>query len=208
MGKDMSSVDAPMGVQLYGDCLRARFYAVLTAPTINVFHNDIVMHGGTGVATAKKGTLVAIEDGAVVDGVANTQKLLGAVIGVYDENMFPVKYIAAAEVGDGTVAGYVLVADHPNQLFIAQEDGTTAAIDLADIGQNADIQSAALSAGNTYTGISTQEIASDTVAATAALDLKLHFPHPDDTVGDDTNCHCRWICSINTHFYDGFNAGL
>jgi|GEM_PF-5837066 len=207
MGMDMASVDNPMGFQVWGECLRARLYAVTTAPTINVYHNDIVMHGGAALAT-KYGTMTIIEDGAVPDGVANTQKLLGSVIAVFDENMDPVKYIAATETGDGTVAGYVMVADHPDQQFVAQEDGTTAAIDLADVGQNADIVSVALCAGTAATGISKQEIASDTVSATAALDIKLHYPHPDDTVGNDTNCHCRWICSINTHFYDGFNAGL
>lgn len=207
MGKDMASVDNPMGFQVYGECLRERIYAVATAPTINVFHGDIVMHGGTAVATSY-GTLPIIEDGAVPDGVADTQKLLGAVTGIFDENMDPVKYIAAAETGDGTVAGYVLVADHPDQLFIAQEDGDTNAIDLAEVGQNADIISVALCAGDTNTGISTQEIDSTTAGATAALDIKLHFPHPDDTVADDTNCHARWICSINTHFFDSFNAGV
>lgn len=207
MGKDMASQDMPAGFQVYGECLRERLYAVLTAPTINVSHGDIVMHGGTAVAT-KWGTLPVIEDGAVPDGVANTQKLLGSVTAVFDENMDPTSYLAPAAAGDGTVAGFVLVADHPDQLFIGQEDGTTAAIDLADVGQNADIQSATLCAPNTNTGQSTQEIASDTVAATAALDLKLEFPHPDDTVGNDTNCHARWIVSINTHFYDRFHAGL
>ena len=207
MGKDMSSVDSPMGFQVFGPCLRQRLYAVQTAPTINVFHNDLVLHGGTAVATSY-GTLPIIEDGAVPDGVADTQKILGVVTSIFDENMLPVNYIAATEAGDSTVAGYVMVADHPDQLFLAQEDGTTNAIDLVDIGQNADVVSATLCAGDTDTGISTQEIASDTVGATAALDVKLHYPHPDDTVGDDTNCHCRWVCSINTHFYDSFNAGL
>lgn len=207
MGKDMASVDAPMGFQVYGECLRERLYAVATAPTIHVYHGDIVLHGGTAIAT-KFGTLPIIEDGAVPDGVADTQKILGAVTAVFDEHMDPVSYIAATEAGDSTVAGYVLVADHPDQLFIAQEDGVTNAIDLAEVGGNADIISVALCAGNTTTGISTQEIDSDTAAATAALDVKLHFPHPDDTVANDTNCHARWIVSINTHFFDGFNAGV
>jgi len=207
MAKDMSSVDNPMGFQVWGECLRQRLYAVTTAPTINVYHGDVVMHGGAALSTAF-GTMVIIEDGAVPDGVANTQKLLGAVTAIFNEDMDPVKYIAVDEAGDTTVAGYVMVADHPDQQFVAQEDGTTAAIDLADVGQNADIVSVALCAGSTNTGISTQEIASDTVAATAALDVQLHYPHPDDTVGNDTDCHARWICSINTHFFDSFHAGL
>ena len=207
MAKDMASVDNPMGFQIWGECLRQRLYAVTTAPTINVYHGDIVVHGGAALAT-KFGAMVIIEDSAVPDGTANTQKILGVVTSVFDENMDPVKYIAATEAGDSTVAGYVMIADHPYQLYLAQEDGTTNAIDLADVGQNSDVVSASLCAGTASTGISTQELASDTVAATAALDVKLHYPHPDDTVGDDANPHARWICSINVPFYDVFHAGL
>ena len=207
MGKDMASTDAPFGFAVYGECLRERLYAVNTEPVIGFYVGDCVLHGGSAVATAF-GTLPILEDGAVVDGVADTQKLVGVVTACFDEHMDPVKYIAATEAGDGTVAGFVMVADHPDQLFLVQEDGTTNAIDLADVGQNADIVSATNNEGNANTGLSTQQLASDTVAATAALDVKLQFPHPDDTVGNDTNCYARWIVSINTHFYDSFNAGL
>jgi hypothetical protein len=207
MGKDMASVDAPMGFQVYGNCLRERLYAVATAPTIGFYVGDVVMHGGDALAT-KWGTLPIVEDGAVVDGVANAEKLLGAVTACFDENMDPCLYIAPLEAGDGTLAGYVLVADHPEQLFIAQEDGATNAIDLDEVGTNVDIVSTTNSVGSNYTGISAQELNSDTAANTAALDVKLHFPHPDDTVGNNTDCHARWIVSINAHFYSGENAGL
>ena len=207
MGKDMAGVDYPMGFQIWGECLRQRLYAVTTLPVIGFYHGDIVMHGGAALVT-KFGAMVIVEDGAVPDGIANTQKLLGAVTAIFDEDMNPVNYIAAVEAGDTTVAGYLMVADHPNQQFLAQEDGTTEAIDLLDVGENVDIQSVDLCAGSTTTGISTQELASDTVSAAAALDIKLCYPHPDDTIEDNTNCHARWICQINTHFFDSFNAGL
>lgn len=207
MGMDMASVDHPMGFQVYGECLRERMYAVNTAPVIGVYHGDIVMHGGTSVTT-KYGTMPIIEDGAVVDGVADAGKLLGAVTAVFDENMDPVKYIAATEAGDSTVAGYVVVADHPDQQFIAQEDGESNAIDLAEVGQNADVISATNNLGNNNTGISTQEIDSTTAGANEELDVKLVAPHPDDTVANDTNCHARWIVVINAHFYGTPNAGL
>ena len=207
MGKDMSSVDAPFGFQPWGPVLRSSIYAVVTLPVIYVQTGDIVQHEGTAIAT-KFGTFPTIKDDAVVDGTAATQKNLGAVLATFDENMDPIIRLASARVGDGAVAGFVLVADHPDQLYLCQEDGTTNAIDLADVGQTVDIQSATISEGNAYTGISTQEIASDTVAADAAHDCQLHYPHPDDTVGDDTNCHCRWIVSLNTPFYDKLHVGV
>lgn len=204
MGKDFASTDAAFGFQPYGPILRAELYAVATAPTINVMQFDIVVHGGTMVSTPL-GYLPIIEDGAVPDGNPN---MLGSVLACFDENYEPALYIAAEEVGNSTIAGYVLVANHPQQLYIAQEDGTTNAIDLADCGQNANIVSGTLCAGNTSTGIGKQEIASDTVSATAALNVRVLRPHEDDTPADDTNCYCRWICMINEHFHVTAGAGI
>ena len=205
MGKDFSSIDAPFGFLPYGPVLRANLYAVQTAPTINIYHNDIVRHGGTGLAT-KYGVMPIIEDSAVPDGNAH---LLGSVIAIFDEDMVPVKRIVATEVGDGTIAGYVMVADHPQQLFLAAEDGHTNAIELSEIGMNANIISGTLCAGNANTGVGKQEIDSDSAGAGAALNVKLIRPHEDDTVADNTNCHCRWVVQIHEHFFhDVVGAGI
>ena len=205
MGKDLSSTDAAFGFEIYGPVLRANIYAVPTDPTVAVYHNDIVVHGGAGLET-KFGTLIIIEDGSVPD---SDPFILGSVIGVYDENMAPVKYIAVAETGDDVVAGYVLVADHPEQLFLVQEDGETNAITASEIGFNCDLISVALCAGNTETGISTMELDSNSAVADAAIQFKLLKPHEDDTPADDTNHWCRWIVQANEHFYhDIVGAGI
>ena len=206
MSTDMSSVDYPSGFSIWGECIRQSMYAVETEPVINVYHGDMVIGGGAMLQTAH-GAMTIIVDDAVPDGVAATEQVLGVVTAVFDKDMNPVKYIAATEAGDSTVAGYIMVADDPHQRYIIQEDGTTAAIDLADAGMTVDVVSVALCAGTAASGISTQEIASDTVDNTAAHDLLLHFPHPDDTVANDTNCHARWIVSINTSFYGTFHDG-
>lgn len=197
MGIDFASIDAAFGFQPYGNVLRAQLYAVLTAPTIYVFHNDIVVHGGTSVTTPM-GYLPVIEDGSVPD---SDPFILGSVLSVFDENMFPVPYIAPAEAGNGTIAGYVMVADHPDQLFIAQEDGESNAIDLAEAGNNCDLIAGTLCLGDTNTGISLMELDSDSAAASAALQFKLIRPHEDDTPADDTNHYARWIVQVNEHFY-------
>lgn len=203
MGLDMATVDAPTGFAPYGEVLRAQLYAINTAPTINVFHNDIVAAGGAFVSTPH-GYMMIIEDGSVPDGNA---ALLGSVLAIFDENMDPTRYIAAGATGDGTIAGYVLVADHPQQMFIAQEDADGNAIDLVEGSMNADIISVALCAGDTTTGISTQEIDSSTAATTAALNVKLYQPHPDDTPANDSY-HCRYICTINEHYWGDTIAGV
>lgn len=191
------NTDAPFGFAVHGPLLRERLYAVNTEPVIHIYHNDIVIAGGAIVSTPAKGYLMDIADAAVPDGTAG---ILGAVTAIFDENMMPVSYIAATEEGNGVIAGYVMVADHPDQEFIAQEDGTTNAIDLADGSQNVDVVSVTICAGDTNTGISTQELASDTISANV-LQIKLIRPHERDLPADDTDIGCRWICQINEHFY-------
>jgi len=202
MGLNHYATDAAFGFQPYGNVLRASLYAVITAPTIYIFHNDIVVHGSVGVATPY-GHLPAIEDGSVPD---SDTHILGSVLAVFDENMFPVAYIAPAEAGNGTIAGYVLVADHPDQLFIAQEDGETNAIDSAEIGQNVDLIAGTLCAGNTYTGIGKMELDSNTAATTAALQFRIIKPHEDDTIENDTYHYARWIVAVNEHFFNSTDS--
>jgi len=197
MGIDHYATDAAFGFQPYGDVLRAQLYAVQTAPTIYIFHNDIVVHGGTSVSTPI-GYLPIIEDGSVPD---SDPFILGSVLEVFDEDMMPVAYIAPAEAGNSTIAGYVLVADHPEQLFIAQEDGDSNAIDLAEAGNNCDLIAGTLCAGNTNTGIVKMELDSTSASTTAALQFKLIRPHEDDTPADDTYHYARWIVKANEHFY-------
>ena len=202
MGRDLSAVDAAFGFQPYDKVLRANLYAVATAPTINIMHYDLVVHGGTGVATPI-GYLPIIEDGSVPD---SDTHILGSVLAVYDENMFPISYIAPARVGNGTLAGYVLVADHPDQMYIAQEDGVTNAIDLAEIGQNCDTIAGTLCAGDTNTGMSLMKLDSNTAATTAALQMRLVKPFEDDTPDVDATPYSRWICTINEHFFNSTDS--
>ena len=204
MGIAYHSTDAPFGFKPYGNLLRQNLYAVITAPTINIYHFDIVVSGGTLVSTPH-GYMLAIEDGAVPDG---NPGILGSVMSVFDSNMDPVSYLAAAATGNGTIAGYVMVADHPQQMFIAQEDGDTNAIDLAEGGLNADIISPALCAGDSNTGLSKQEIDSTSAATTEALQLQLIQPHMDDTPAADATPYARWICMINEHLFGATAAAI
>jgi hypothetical protein len=207
----MANNDAPFGFKPWGEVLRARIYAVQTAPTINVFTNDMV-HGGllSLACTGGRGEVMIIEDANIIPATpGDNAQIIGSVLACFDENMVPTPYIAATEVGDGTVAGYVLVADHPMQQFVAQEDGDTAAIISADIGLNFDIYSPVLSLGNTYTGISKQEIDSDSHNTTVTIALRLFgMAYPNqDTVG---SAGCRWICQVNpaAHIWGTSQAAL
>jgi len=201
----MANTDWAFGFMPYLNILRAQYYAVATAPVINVYHGDIVGVDGVMYSTPKMGYLPGILDATVPDGLDN---MLGAVMAIFDENMDPVKYIAATDAGNSTIAGYVLVADHPDQLFLGREDFDTNAIDTTEGALSADIISVALCAGNSNTGRSTQLIDSTTAAAATALQLKIYGPHPNDTdlVADDTpgssaDEGARFIVSIQEHYY-------
>jgi len=197
--------DKPSGFSVWGKLLRARLYAVQTLPTIHVYHCDAVVHGGLVIATPHGFTNI-IADGTVPDGDAG---LLGAVIAVMDHDMNPVSHILKLTVGEGGVAGYIMVADHPDQEFIAQEDCVTAPIALAEGGMNADLIAATICLGDSTTGLSTQEIESDSAATTSTLSLKLHYPHPEDTIPGTLNTnHPRWIVTMNAHYYGDTMAGI
>ena len=201
----MANTDWAFGFMPWQNVLRAQLYSVVTAPTINVMLGDMVRSGALWTTTPH-GYYLSIEDSAVPDGKRN---LIGAVLACFDEDMNPVKYIAALEAGNAVIAGYILVADHPHQLFVAREDFGGNAIDLAEGGHVADLVSVAICAGNTKTGRSRQMIDSDT-QATASKQLQLLYPHPndsalvaDDTPGDTADEGCRYIVQINEHLYSG-----
>ncbi len=201
-----TNIDAPFGFAVHGEKLRENLYAILTAPTINICINDLVVHGGEMVSTPAKGYLNVIADGAVPDGAA--VGVLGAVTAVFDENMMPVLNIIPGTVGDGVIAGYASVADHPYQEYLAQEDADGNAIDLNEAGMNADLICGTLCAPSTITGLSTQEIDSDTAATTETLTIKLIRPYEKDLPATDADGGCRWICQINAHHWGNQFAGV
>lgn len=202
----MGNIDRPFGFEPYGPVIRQQLYTIPTAPTINVCIGDAVQSGGL-ITSTPFGYKLSIEDGSVPDGDAG---LLGVITAVFDENMdIPsAKYIAPGATGNSTIAGYVMVADSPDQLYIIQEDADGNAIDLAEGGLNADLISSALCAPDSTTGLSTQEIDSSSAASSASLQLKLIRPHDDDTPADDSDVGCRWIVQINEHLYGDTIAGI
>ncbi len=196
----MANNDVPHGFNVWGELLRARYYAIPTAPTINICIGDMVMEDLGGIISAKLGLGHAVYDAAVIPATpGDATKMIGAVLACFDEDMDPVQYIAPAEAGDATVAGYVLVADHPYQQFEAQAN---AAITTTSINLNYEILSATLSAGDTYTKLSTQEIYTTGAAVTNTIPIRLcGQAYPLEDVS--TAAGCRMICQINPecHLY-------
>ncbi len=202
----MSNTDAPHGFNVWGELKRARLYAVTTAPVIAFYHGDMVQAENTSAVSKHLGLGITVKEDAVIgttDG--GTEHLLGAVVAIYDHNMDPLKYMPIGTVGDSTVAGYLLVADHPYQEFEAQGDGEFAD---ADIDLNYEITVPALNAGDTTTGRSKMEIsAASGAAVTATIPLRLYgqaYPLEDS----HASAGCRMVCQINPdcHFYGAGTA--
>jgi len=101
------------------------------------------------------------------------------------------------------VAGYVLVADHPLQTYLVQEDGAGTPIAAASVGLN--VAMISTHSGSTTTGRSKQEIDSDSVNTTNTLALRIVQSYKDDTVG---SAYCRWIVmpNPNAHFKSSATA--
>jgi hypothetical protein len=85
------------------------------------------------------------------------------------------------------------VLDDPSQMFLIQNDGTSAA---TNYGKNADI---VVGTGSTTTGVSANELDTSSIATTAALNLKIIglWDVPNNAVG----ANAVVVVKINEHLY-------
>lgn len=197
----MANVDSPFGFIPFGKLLSAEWYPVATANGTAIFVGDWVEITNTGLVCKVFGGDTRLGVEIDVTGAAGDE--LGAVLAVLDSNGDPLSYLPASTTGDSVVAGYVLVADHPMQEFLVQEDGAVTPIAAASLGLNVAVIST--HTGNTTNGRSKQEIDSDSVNTTATLALRILRSYKDDTVG---SAYCRWVVqpNPNAHFKSSATA--
>jgi hypothetical protein len=197
----MANTDSPFGFQPYGPVLHADWYPVASSYGTAIFVGDWVEVTNTGLACKVFGgdTRMGVE----IDATGAAGDELGAVLAVCDSNGDPLSYLPASTTGDSVVAGYVLVADHPMQEFLVQEDGAVTPVAAASVGLN--VAMISTHTGSTSTGRSKQEIDSDTVNTTATLALRILKSYPGDTVG---SAYCRWVVmpNPNAHFKSSATA--
>jgi len=204
MGIDMATTDAPFGFTPWGPVLHASMYAIAASYGTAVCPGDIMEIAGTAASTPDYGTLPT----AQVEETGAAGTIIGACLATFDYMGDPCYYIAASTAGNGTIAGYALIADHPDQLYVAQEDGDTSSIVVANIGLNAEaISTATESSANNYHGC--MEIDSDSVTSDATLALQVLRPHPDDTISaaGAAGNHCRFIVKIASSYAGSQKTG-
>jgi hypothetical protein len=194
-GPDHVSTDAAFGFIPWGPVLRANIYSIVTSNAVAVYRGMLMEAVGTALLTPKLGYVQsAISEETGADG-----SIIGAVLGIFNHNFEPVKYLAATTVGNGVIAGYALIADDPGQLYLCQEDGDTSSVAAADVGNTFD---AIGTTGDTNTGLSLMELDSSSKATTSTLALRLLGFHPDDTIvaAAAAGGHTRCIVKINSAY--------
>ena len=169
---------------------QATLYYIGTGESTAVFVGDPVIPGGSGdgygvadVVLATAGTSNYLI-GAVVAVVNGPAAGANAAIGITQNSTV---YHPAS------TAGYVLVADDPNQLFVMQEDSVGGAIAATALSSNFSMVSGV---GSTTTGLSGWMIDSS-VSNTTSLQLRLMrlLREPDNAIGN----YAKWVVRINQH---------
>ena len=145
-----------------------------------------------------QGDLVTLKDGYILqfDPASHT-----AAVGVFNgcfytdpttgKPTFSNYYPGSVNITQGKITADVL--DDPNQMFLIQNDGTSAA---TNYGLNADI---VVGTGSTTTGVSANELDTSSIATTAALNLKVIglWDVPNNAVG----ANAVVVVKINEHLY-------
>lgn len=145
-----------------------------------------------------QGDLVTLKDGYILQFDPATHT---AAVGVFNgcnyidpttgkptwKNYYP----GSVNITQGVISADVI--DDPNQLFIIQNDETSA---VSNYGKNADV---VVGSGNTTTGMSAMELDTSTIATTAALNLKIIglWNTPSNAVGE----FAVVVVKINEHLY-------
>lgn len=171
-------------------------YALVTSQGVAVFHQQMVELDGTSYATPQ-GQVT----GVIQESEGSAGDIVGSVVSIFTHQFDPVMYLPVTTVGNGVIAGYVMVADHPYQRFLIDEDGDTTPIAVANVGYNCDCTA---EVGNVNTGLSTMQLDSTDVNTTNTLMFRLLNFHPHDT---PVTANCRWIVSMNTHFMSHDTTG-
>ena len=116
--------------------------------------------------------------------------------------------VAAENSAASTAKGDFLVYDHPNQLFVVQNDDGGTALAQTNVGNNADILA---TAGDTTTGRSLHELdQSDAQTTTAQLKIVGAHECEDSTPGTRVfGANRKVIVRISEHIYgSGSESGV
>jgi len=180
----MANVASPRGLRVAGPLLGSHLYAVAATYATAMYIGDPVVQTGSG-------------NQVVVATVGSTNAMCGAIIGIYDSNKLPGIQASTGErlnYKAASTAAYVLVADDPRQVFIAQTDSGTYTV--ADCGANCSMASAA---GSTVSGQSGWVIAAGTASSTGTTEQLRLIRQVERADNADGLANSDWYVFINYH---------
>lgn len=161
-------------------------YVVAAADGTALFVGDLVKLSTTGDSEGYTTVVQATATGAVI----------GVVVGFETD---PAD-LNTPQYRKASTRRIVYVADDPNLILEAQEDGDTDPLETADIGLNVDF---VVGAGSTVTGASGMQIDSSTHNTTATLPLRLlglaQRPDNENVLASGGQAYTRWEVKINNH---------
>lgn len=164
----------------------ATMYIVASDDATALFVGDLVRLGTS--------TLIGPEGFRSITRAAAGDAVVGAVVGFVVDT----RVLDTPQNRSASTKRYVMVADDPNILFVAQEDGVGTPIPVAAAGLNVNFVAGA---GSTITGSSGMQIDSDTVTTTNTMTLKLIEPLQavDNEIVTGGQSYTRWLVKINNH---------
>ncbi len=168
----MANTDNPKG-----------FHPISEKPSIHWYPVD-----AANTPIINKGDLVTKETDGYCVRLSTENLVLGAVVEIKDTNKKPIVTLPTL------TAGWLGVADDPNERFIAQVNGTYA---VTANGANFDITDAA---GDAVLGQSNQEIDYSTLNTTEKqIRIIELYDAPDNAVGADADVICHIVQHQNRH---------
>lgn len=152
----------------------------------DLFIGDPVVVSGTSSAGTVGGAYPEIARATA----GATNQITGVIVGFE-----PTPAIVDTGYGAASTLRKVYVADDPALMFEIQEDATGNAVELAEVGLNANL---AAGSGSTYTKKSGFELDSSSAAADATFQLSIRgfVDRPDNTAASDD---AKLLVTINLH---------
>lgn len=182
----MANVASPRGLRVGGPILGTHWYAVSSSVATALYIGDPVIMTGTS-------------NNVTIATAGSTNYMVGAILGVYDSSKIP-GVVDSTGVRQAykpaSTAAYVLVADDPNQVFIAQT-ATSGSYTADDCGAGCSMYAG--SGGNTTSGQSGWVLGAASAATTTLLEQIRLIRAVDRVDNDGTLASADWYVRINLH---------
>lgn len=173
----MANIDAPRGfTPIDLDWRDVHRYYKSAAVIIGV--GDPVVRAANSADPQGYNAVTRATTGAAVTGV---------VVAIEPSPTRSTKHLASGDTG------YVLVADHPDQEFLVQDNGGATGLVITNLGQHVD--SVAAIDADTTTGRSKYELDTEAIATDNTWVLVRKNDAPDNAVG----ANCDWVVKANLH---------